>query len=159
MRRRGATDWWVSVAPSYSILSQFRDIKRLAVMNSTFQRIKAWRSRRQLRSLERWEQIRAEGKARFVFNAALTYGLTMVGLTDVCERIFYSAQHSISLGSLIYYLLGGIPIGLIGWTSMEADYQKALRETRVQARVQASPTGELPPHNSPLRITADSQSE
>jgi len=128
-------------------------------MNNSLKKFQAWRSRRQQsskrRELKRWEKIRARGKARFVFNAALTYGLTVVGLTDVYERIFYSAQHSISLGSLIYYLLGGIPIGLIGWTSMEADYQKALRETRVQA----SPTGELPPPNSPLRITADSQSE
>lgn len=96
-----------------------------------------------------------EGKARFVFNTALTYGLTVVGLTDVYERIFYSAQHSISLGSVIYYLLVGIPIGLFGWSSMEGKYHKALRE----ARVPASPTGELPPHNNPLPTTANSKSK
>jgi len=124
-------------------------------MNNSLTKFQPWRSRRQLRSLERWEQIRAEGKGRFVFNAALTYGLSVVGVTDVLERFFYSNQHSISVGKVIYFLLAGIPIGLIGWSSREHKYQKALHE----ARVPASPSRELPPHNNPLQTPADSKSK
>jgi len=56
----------------------------------------------------------------------------MVGASDVFEKLFYGG-HYISLSRLIYYLLTGIPIGLIGWSSMETKYQKALAEARVKA--------------------------
>ena len=64
-------------------------------------------------------------------NAALTYGLTVVGLTDVVDRLFLSGQQSISLGNVIYYVLVGIPLALIGWSNMEGKYHKALQEARV----------------------------
>lgn len=96
-------------------------------MKKWLKRFRAWRARSELRSLERWEQIRAKGKRRFVVNAALTYGFTVVGATHLFENLFYG-PYPISLARLIYYLLVGIPIGLIGWSSMEAKYQKALRE-------------------------------
>ena len=82
---------------------------------------------------------------RFVFNAALTYGVTVVGMTDVYERFYHSAQHPISLVKVMYYILVGIPIGLVGWSSMEGKYQKALHESRVTA----SPGAALPPHSNP----------
>ena len=96
-------------------------------MKKWLKRYKAWCARRELRSLERWKQIRAKGKRRFVVNTALTYGFTVVGATHFFENLFYG-PYSISLARLIYYLLMGIPIGLFGWSSMEAKYQKALRE-------------------------------
>ena len=141
-------------APPISRPIRFRDIKRLAVMNSTFQRIKVWRSRRQLRSLQKWEQIRAEGKRWFVFRTAVTYGLTVVGMMDAYDYFFGGEHSSISLLLLIFYLLVGIFIASDAWSNREAKYQNAL----IEARVKASPSGQLPPDNSPLQITADSRS-
>ena len=61
-------------------------------MKAWLKRIQAWRSRRhqrrEQRSLERWEQIRAEGKSRFVVRTALTSGLTVVGATHAYESFF-----------------------------------------------------------------------
>jgi hypothetical protein len=120
-------------------------------MNNLLKKLKAWRSRLQQRSLERWERIRAEGKRRFVFNTSLTYGLTMVGLTDVVDHFFKSAPHWISLFSLIYYLLAGIPLAFIGWSSMETKYHKALHAA-------CEPALSSGDHNSPLGITSNSKS-
>jgi len=123
-------------------------------MNNSLRRIQAWRSRREQRSLERWEEIRAEGKARFVFRTSLTFGLTMVGATDFFDRIFDIDPHTITLGKVVYYVLAGIPIALIGWSNMEAKFQHALHE----ARVPALSGGEHPHNSNSLRITSDSKS-
>jgi hypothetical protein len=131
------------------------DIKRLVVMNTSLQRIKAWRSRRKLRSLQQWEQIRAKGKEWFVFRTALTFSLTVVGATHALDSFIDGIQSPISLSKLIFYLVGGIVAGIIGWNDMEDRYQTALNE----ARVKASPSGALPTHDSPSQITADSESK
>ena len=100
-------------------------------MNNSLKKFLTWRSGGEQRALERWAQIRVEGKRRFVLRTSLTLGLTMPGLTDVLDHISDGAQHSISLRNVIYYLLAGIPVALIGWSNMEARYQKALRAARV----------------------------
>ena len=129
--------------------------KRLAVMRNSLKKLQAWRSRRSQRrsqrALEQWEQIRTHGKARFVLRVALTVGLTMVGLNDVYRHVY--GESAISVAMLFCYLLAGIVGAHRGWNEMERKYKDAL----IEARVKASPTGELPPHNSPLRITPDSQ--
>lgn len=134
---------------------RFCDIKRLAVMNTSLQRIKAWRSRRKLRSLQPWEQIRAKGKEWFFFRTALTFSLTVVGATHAFDSFIDGIQSPISLPKLIFYFVGGIVLGVIGWNEMEFSYQTALNE----ARAKASPSGALPPHNNPSQITADSKSK
>ena len=120
-------------------------------MNNPLKKSQARRSRREQRSLERWAEIREEGKARFVLITSLTYGLSMVGVMDVLNGIFSSAQQSISLRDIIYYVVIGLPLGFLGWSSMESRYQKALHE----ARVPKLSSGELPPRDYPLRITSD----
>jgi hypothetical protein len=120
-------------------------------MNNSLNKYQAWRSRKEQRSLQRWAEIRAEGKARFVLITSLTYGVSMVGVMDVLNYIFSSAQQSISLGNIIFYLLTGLVVAFVGWSSMEFKYQKALHE----ARVPKLSTGELPPRDYPLRITSD----
>lgn len=123
-------------------------------MNNSLKKLKAWRSRRKLRSLQQWEQIRTKGKARYVFQSAVTLSLTVVGVTDVVDHIFGDGQYSISLFYLISYLLVGIVGGVDGWNTMEGKYKNAL----IDARVAASPTGTLPAQNNPLQITVDSES-
>lgn len=119
-------------------------------MNNSLKKFQAWRSRRQLRSLQRWEQIRAKGKARGVLQSALTYSITMIGAIDVYQHLF-GTQGSISLEKTIFYLLVGIVIGFDNWNTMEGKYKNAL----IDARVKASPSGELPSHSNPSQITAD----
>jgi|SRR6185503_6149675 len=113
-------------------------------MKAWLKRIQAWRSQRQVRSLERWAQIRAEGKSRFVVRTALTYGLAVVGVLDVLEYLQYGGQY-VSLFHLMYYLLTGIPLALIGWSSMESKYYKTLHEARVKAlpNVKSTPSGKV----------------
>jgi hypothetical protein len=127
-------------------------------MNNSLKKFQAWRSRRlqrrERRALEQWEKIRARGKARFVFSSALTSGLTVAGILDVIDNVFYGGT-KYSLLSAIFYPIMGLVIALFTWWDMEGKYKSAL----IDARVKSSPSGELPPHDSPLQITADSESK
>ena len=118
-------------------------------MSNSLKRFQAWRSRRkqrrERRALEWWERIRAKGKARCVIQTALTYSLTGVGLTSVVGHFFGS--QGISLETVIVYLFSGIVVGFDSWNTMEGKYKNAL----IDARVKASPSGNLPPHNNPLQ--------
>ena len=129
-------------------------------MSNSLQKFQAWTFRRQqskeLRKLERWKKIRAEGQAHFVFRTALTYSLTMIGASDVVDHVFFGGGRSATfLSGAVFYLVSGIFIGSFGWWSMEAKYKKAL----IEASLKASLSGTLPPHDSPLQINADSKSK
>jgi hypothetical protein len=123
------------------------------MMNNSPSKLQAWRSRRKLRSLKQWEKIRTKGKARYVIQSAVTWGLSMVGLMDVYEHLFGSGQSSISLIWIIGYVGMGFIGAFSGWDTMEGKYQNAL----IDARVNAAPSGAT--HNSPLQITVDSNSK
>ena len=101
-------------------------------MNSSLQKFKAWRVQRKKRakerSLRKWEQIRADGKRRFVRRTALAYGLTVVGATDVYERLFHGESESFLPLKLFFFVLVGVFIASEAWTNREAKYQKALHE-------------------------------
>jgi len=124
-------------------------------MNNSLKKFQAWRSRRQhrteQRSLERWEKIRARGKAQFVFSGALTSGLTVAGILDVIDNGFYGGTKYSLLSNAILYTIMGLVIALFTWWDMEGKYNAAL----IDARVKASPSGELPSHSNPSQITAD----
>jgi hypothetical protein len=81
---------------------------------------------------------KGRGKTRFVFESTLTYAFMVVGGMDVIENLFYG-RHHLSLGQLVYYLLTGIPIALVGWSSMEAQYQRALNEAHAKALPNSKP--------------------
>ena len=113
-------------------------------MSKWLKRIQAWRSRKEQRSLQRWEQVRAEGKAQFVRRTALTFGLTIVGATHLFDQVFLSGTNSsmsLSLLKLFFFVLFGFSMASDIWSKREAQYQNAL----TAARVKASPGGELPP--------------
>lgn len=105
-------------------------------MNRWIKGILVWRSAkrslRERRSLEKWEQIRAEGKKRFVRRTALAYALTMVGMTDVVQRLFERETESFILFNLFFYVLVGFILAPYAWSNREAKYQKALSEARAQ---------------------------
>lgn len=114
-------------------------------MINSLKQFHAWRSRSEQRSLKRWERIRADGQLRFVINTSLTFGLTITGVTDVADWFSSSGPDALSLGNLIYYVLMGIPLSLVGWSDREAQYQKTLHK----ARVSKLSTGELPHRDYP----------
>ena len=72
-----------------------------------------------------------------MFESALTFSLTVVGATDVYDHLFWSTQHSISLFTLIWYLITGIACGFAGWSNMEGKYENALIEARLNAASQS----------------------
>jgi len=124
-------------------------------MNNSLKKFQAWRSRRQQsskrRQLEQWEKMRAQGKTRFVFSTSLTYGLTTAGILDVIDKAFYGGTKYSLLSNAIYYLIMGLVIGLFAWWEMEGKYKGAL----IDARVKASPGGELPSHSNRSQITTN----
>lgn len=94
------------------------------------------------RSLERWEKIRALGKTRFVFGSALAYGLTVAGIADVLDSVFYGGSKYSLLSNTILYSIIAIVLGHVTWWDMEGKYQAALIDARRKA------TGESFPHNT-----------
>jgi len=114
-------------------------------MRSSLKNFQAWRSRRKLRSLQQWEQIRAKGQTRFVFRTALTYSLTLVGGTHAYESFFYGTQDPISLTHLILQFFIGFLVASSGWSNREGKYRDALIEARAQGSFAVKPL----PHNNP----------
>jgi hypothetical protein len=114
-------------------------------MNSSLSRIQAWRSRRvqrrHQRSLEWWERERANGKTRFVIRSALTYGLTIVAVSDIVGHLFHNAQ-PLAWGKGVFFTLFGVLMASSTWSDMESKYKKALNEG-----LQAPPSGKTPPPN------------
>src|SRR5690349_12297756 len=97
------------------------------MMKAWLNKIRSWRARRKLRSLRWWEKTRAKGRGWFIIKGALTYGFTVVGMSDVYENLFHGHNY-VSLDHLFYYLLMGVPIAWSAWSSMENEYQSALNE-------------------------------
>lgn len=116
-------------------------------MRRWFERVHDWRARRELRSLEKWERDRAQGKAWFVFRTALTYGLVVIGVTDVLDHLYDgTTEFSISLLRIIWYSIAGIVAGFFAWSNMEDKYQRALYD----ARLASSGGNALPPNEIKL---------
>ena len=90
------------------------------------------------------------GKTRFVFSSALTSGLTVAGILDAIDNVFYGGTKYSLLSNAILYMIMGLVIALFSWWDMEGKYKAAL----IDARVKASPSGELPPHSNASQITA-----
>ena len=93
----------------------------------------AWHCRRQQRSLERWEQVRAKGKARFVLHQALTFTVFMSAFRDVSDQIVDGGSQVSNFGvHLISYALAGVFIGFFAWWNREGKYRDALLTRRLQ---------------------------
>ena len=135
----------INMIPEARYPVPFRDIKRDRGMHSSLQKFQGWRARRELLSLERWQQERAKGEARFVFKTALTYSLTVGGVTHVYQSLVHGTQAPISVPNLVVYLLVALLAASSRWSIKEDKYFAALNEARIQASVRSAP----PPHNNP----------
>jgi hypothetical protein len=115
-------------------------------MKKWLNRIQAWRSGSELRSLQWWERERAYGKSRFILRMTVTYSLTVVGLTDIFDHIFGGSAPSDSLlFKLISYTVMGTIIASFTWDSWERKYKKALLE--------AQSSGHALPHSAANQIS------
>jgi hypothetical protein len=70
-----------------------------------------------------------------MFKTALTYSLTVVGVTHAYQSFFYGTRDSISLTHLILQFFIGFFLSSTGWSNREDKYRDALIKTR--------------PHNNP----------
>jgi uncharacterized membrane protein len=104
-------------------------------MNNALQRIQAWRSLRkqskERRALEWWERKRVEGKTRFVWRTALVYGLSVAGVADIFQRVWFGESDSL-LFNAILYVICGIVSGYMTWSEMEAKREDALRKANAK---------------------------
>ena len=112
-------------------------------MRSSLQKFQGWRAQRELLLLQRWEQERVKGEARFVFKTALTYSLTGGGITHVYQSLI-DGHAPISVPNLVVYLLVALLAASSRWSIKEDKYFAAQNEARIQASVRSVP----PPHNN-----------
>jgi hypothetical protein len=88
-------------------------------------------SQRDLRSLARWERIRAKGRGQFVLRSALTFSLIMIPARDFIDYLIDGKMQpwgeKFWLDAAVYCVTG-VVAGYASWTSMEGKYKDALRE-------------------------------
>jgi hypothetical protein len=80
-----------------------------------------------------------------MFRTALTYSLTVVGLTHAYQSFFYGTRDSISLTHLILQFFIGFLLTSTGWSNREDKYRDAIIKVRAQASFGVKPL----PHNNP----------
>jgi hypothetical protein len=106
------------------------------MMERWLKRFQAWRAQKQQRSLEKWERVRAKGKARYVVRATLTFGLTMILITGIIDYLFNGRiQRSHIVFTIICYSLAGIVIGFIEWWDHEGKYKNHLLDGDIKRRL------------------------
>jgi hypothetical protein len=66
----------------------------------------------------------------------------MAGILDVIDKAFYGGTEHSLLSNAIVYPIMGMVLAHVTWWDMEGKYKAAL----IDARVKASPSGELPSH-------------
>ena len=113
-------------------------------MRKWLNRIQAWRSRRELRSLQWWERERAYGKSRFIYRSALTLGLTVAAVSDVLNHVFGGESDSLLFKGIVYTVAGAIGASYT-WSSWETKYKKAL--------LKAQSSGHTLPHSAAKQIS------
>ena len=77
-------------------------------------------------ALERWEQEREKGLARYALRQSLIFTVMITALNDVSGYISDGHVSALRLRSMIFYWLIGIVAGFIGWSNQEGKYKKAL---------------------------------
>jgi hypothetical protein len=99
-------------------------------MTGLFKRCYNSQSRREQRSLERWEQEREQGITRYVLRHAIVFPVLMTALNDVSGFILDGSVPVFRTRSLVMYLLTGIVLSLFAWSHQEGKYKRTLRHRR-----------------------------
>jgi len=102
-------------------------------MKRLWNKYKAWRTLRR-EHLQWWERKRARGKARFVIQTALVFGVSMIVAMSVLDYYFDGAIAGRRLLSrAIYYAIVGPIIGFVIWWSHEGRYNNLKIEARIHS--------------------------
>lgn len=99
-------------------------------MTGLFKKCSDLQYRRQQRALERWEQQREKGLARFALRQSLIFPVMMTVINDVNGYIFDGRVSALRIRSMIFYWFIGIIAGFLGWSTQEGKYKKALLNRR-----------------------------
>jgi hypothetical protein len=67
-----------------------------------------------------------------VLNQAFTFAVFMTGGLDAIGHIVEGGGAQVSGLSFIWYALGGIVVGYVGWWNQEGKYKKARLNSRLQ---------------------------
>ena len=111
-------------------------------MKSLIKRFEAWRYRRYLDRVARWEHTRVKGKVRFVIRVSLIWGGVMVLFTSLFD---YYLNGSIQISKIIYFSIVGPVVGLVSWWAAEGEFKAAKIDARMREmrRHGAAPKGDV----------------
>jgi hypothetical protein len=101
-------------------------------MKKWLKKLQAWRAQRQQFSVEKWERVRAKGKALYVLRIALQFMLLMIVWIGTIE--FF--RDGIQLSDFRFWIVGGpivgIFIGVTAWWDKEGKYKNARLEDDIK---------------------------
>ena len=98
-------------------------------MKSLIKRFNAWRYRRHLQRVARWEQTRLKGKVRFVIRVWLIWGGTMIVGSGLLDWYFHGA---IDIPKSIYFSLVAPIVALVAWWVNEGEFKAAKIDARAR---------------------------
>jgi hypothetical protein len=98
-------------------------------MNNLSKRFNAWRRRRHLQRVAKWEHTRIHGRGRYLIRVALIWGGAMILSRSLYDYYFFGR---IQISGLIYYSIAGPIVGLVSWWINEGEYQAAKIDARVR---------------------------
>lgn len=101
----------------------------LTTMKSLIKQFEAWRYRRHLDRVARWERTRVKGKARFVVRVSLIWAGAMIVSTSLYDYYFHGAME---IPKIIYFSIAGPIVGLVSWWISEGEFQAAKIDARMR---------------------------
>lgn len=99
-------------------------------MTGLFKRCYNLQYSRQQRAIERWEQEREKGIARFAIRQSLIFPVIMTVVNDVSGYASDGRVPVLRIRWMIFYWFIGIIGGFIGWSNQESKYRRALANRR-----------------------------
>ena len=111
------------------------------MMKNLFGKLEAWRVLRRPKGLARWEQTRAQGKARFVIRTTLIWGGTMIVGMSLSEYFLFRSFRQL-VPTVLYFVIAAPIVSLVLWWSSEGAYTAAKIDARMKAIEKMSSDGE-----------------
>jgi hypothetical protein len=106
-------------------------------MNSLSKGIQSWRRRRHLQRVTRWERTRAKGKARVVIRTWIIFSVSYILFASIYDYFFSGADYfsgHIQPLKVVFYIGGGLIVGLVEWWVREGEYTAAKIDERRKAQ-------------------------
>jgi hypothetical protein len=102
-------------------------------MKDLYKRFQAWRGRRHLERVARWEQTRAKGKTRVVIRTWIIFSASYILFTSLYDYSFsgtnYFSGHVQPL-KIVSFIVAGLIVGLVEWWVREGEYTAAKIDER-----------------------------